>query len=36
MNLVYVALVLLLLAFMFWAFRRGEAIREREKPGSAL
>lgn len=36
MNLVYVALVLLMLAFMLWALRRGEEVRKREKPGGTL
>jgi hypothetical protein len=28
--------VLLMLAFMLWALRRGQQVRERERPGGAL
>ncbi len=32
LNLIYVLLVVALLAFMFWALRRGEQVRRRGSP----
>lgn len=32
-NLIYVALVVLMLVFMFWALRRGEQVRRGRSPG---
>lgn len=31
-NLIYVALVVLMLVFMLWALRRGEQVRRRGSP----